>query len=147
MSNHRDERTTGTADRWAARGLVMMSFALIIDLLVRELILKQHPWQYLDVFLIWMATMAYVAIGMTASGVAPYEGRLWKMWPIIPIAAVVYTVVLALLGMVRTWTDVISTITLGIIGCSAGVFLVFIIFRRVYSKWERATLGRAPREE
>jgi len=147
MSNDRDERVIATRQRWGARGLLMMSFALIIDLLVRELILKQEPWKYLDIFLIWMATMMYVAIGMSASGVAPYEGKWRKMWPIIPTIVVTNTVVLTLLGMVRTWTDLIFTITLGIIGAPVGTFVVYIIFRRIYSKWERVTLGRVPPEE
>jgi len=147
MSNDRDERTTATADRWLARGLVMMSFALLIDCLVRQLILKQHPWQWLDIFLIWMATMAYGAIGMTASGVAPYEGKLWKMWPIIPSVVVAVTVTLALMGVIRMWTDLILTVTLGIIVTVVDAVVVFIILRGIYSKWERRTLGPRSREE
>jgi len=34
MSDH-DERTIATQQRWAARGMWMLSFALSIDLLVR----------------------------------------------------------------------------------------------------------------
>jgi len=147
MSNDRDERTAATADRWLARGLVMMSFALIIDLLVRPLILKQHPWQYLDIFLIWMATWAYVAIGTSASGVAPYEGRLWKMWPIIPSVVVAVTVTLALMGVIRMWTDLILTVTVGIIVTVVDAVVVFIILRGIHGVWERRTLGRGPREE
>lgn len=147
MSNDRDERTTGTADRWAAHGMAILSMALCTDLIVRCLILKQEPWQWLDIFVIWMGTNAYVAIRMTASGVALYEGKWRKMWPIIPVVVVANTVTLALLGMVRTWTDLISTITIGIIGAATGTFVVLIILRSVYSLWERRTLGHVPREE
>ena len=147
MSNDRDERTTGTADRWKARGMAILIMALSIDLLVRTLILKQEPRQWLDIFLIWVGTSLYVCIGMSASGVAPYEGKWRKMWPIIPVVAVTNTVVLTLMGVVNTWADLISTITIGIIGAAVGTFVVFIILRRVYSVWERRTLGRAAREE
>ena len=146
MSNDRDERTTGTADRWKARGMAILIMALSIDLLVRTLILKQEPRQWLDIFLIWVGTSLYVCIGMSASGVAPYEGKWRKMWPIIPVVAVTNTVVLTLMGVVNTWADLISTITIGIIGAAVGTFVVFIILRRVYSVWERRTLGRVPRE-
>ena len=84
MSNDRDERTTGTADRWKARGMAILIMALSIDLLVRTLILKQEPRQWLDIFLIWVGTSLYVCIGMSASGVAPYEGKWRKMWPTRP---------------------------------------------------------------
>jgi len=146
MSNDRDERTTGTADRWKARGMAILIMALSIDLLVRTLILKQELRQWLDIFLIWVGTSLYVCIGMSASGVAPYEGKWRKMWPIIPVVAVTNTVVLTLMGVVNTWADLISTITIGIIGAAVGTFVVFIILRRVYSVWERRTLGRVPRE-
>ncbi len=147
MSTDRDERTTATADRWLARGMAILMIALPIDVLVRILILKQHPGQHADISLIWIATAMYVAIGMTANGVAPFGGKWWKMWPIIPLVAVTNTVVLTLIGMVHTWADLILTITLGIIGGAAGVFLILFILRGIYGVWERRTLGRAPREE
>jgi hypothetical protein len=143
MSNHSDERTTATAHLWAARGLVMLNIALPIDLLVRILLLKQEPRQWLDIGLIWMAAMVCAGIGMTASGVAPYGGKGWKMWPIIPLIVVVNTVVLARIGMVPTLTDVVASV----VSATAGLSLVIVILRGIYSRWERRTLGRVPREE
>jgi hypothetical protein len=143
MSNDRDERTTGTADRWAARGMAILTMALSIDLIVRILVLKQEPRQWLDIFLIWMGTSLYVFIGMTASGVAPYGGKWSKAWLLILILAVEIPVVLTWMGMVPTWAAFIANMVIA----GAGAFLMLMIFRGIYGVWERKTLGRAPREE
>ena len=147
MSNHLDERTIAVQQRWGARGMLMLSIALTIDVLVRILILKQEPRQYLDISLIWVATNLYVAIGMTASGVEPLGGKWSKSWQfivIIPIVVVVTTVVmLTLMGMIVSLADLIAMI----VSCLAGVFLSFIVLRGIYGVWERRTLGRGPREE
>ena len=143
MSNHPDERVIATRQRWAARGMVILSIALSLDLIVRTLILKQEPWQYLDIGLIWMATTVYVALGMTASGVKLYEGKWWKMYPIIPVVVVVNVVMLARSGMVQTLTVVVASV----VSATAGLSLVIVILRGIYSRWERRTLGRVPREE
>jgi len=143
MSNHLDERTIATQQRWAARGMLMLSIALTIDVLVRVLILKQEPRQYLDISLIWMATMLYVSIGMTASGVEPFGGKWSKAWLVILIIAVEVPVVLTLMGMVHTLADFIADIVIAAVGAS----VMLIILRGIYSVWERVTLGRGPREE
>jgi hypothetical protein len=138
-----DERTIATQQRWAARGMWMLSFALSIDVLVRILILKQEPRQYLDIFLIWMVTMLCAAIGMTASGVAPYGGKWSAALAAILVIAVVCPAVLVLMGMVRTPGDFIADM----VGAVVGAFVALIILRAIYSLWERVTLGRLPREE
>ena len=142
MSNHSDERTIATAQRWAARGLWLLSMALSIDLVVRTLILKQQPRQYLDIGLIWMATTLYVAIGMTASGVAPFGGKWSKSWLVILIIAVEVPVVLTLMGMVHTLADFITEIVIA----ATGVFVMLLILRGIYGVWERRTLGHVPPE-
>jgi len=143
MSDHRDERITATAHLWGARGFWLLFIALPIDLLVRILLLKQEPRQYLDIALIWMAAMLYAGIGMTASGVAPYGGKRSATWLAILIIAVTNTVMLTLMGMVHGLADLIAII----VSATAGAFVMLIILRGIYSVWERVTLGRAPREE
>lgn len=143
MTTDHDERIIATADHWKARGMAMMIIALNIDLLVRMLILKQEPRQWLDIFLIWMGTSLYVFIGMTASGVAPYGGKWLLTWLVILVITVTNTVVLTLLGGVHTRADLIATIVI----TAAGAFVVIIILRGIYSVWERVKLGRVPREE
>ena len=147
MSNQFDERTIAIGQRWGPRGMLMFSIALTVDVLVRILILKQEPRQYLDISLIWMATNLYVAIGMAASGVEPFGGKWSKAWSIIPVVAVTNAVVLTLTGMVHSLADVIAIIVTGVAGAFAGTFVVLIIMRGIYSRWERVTLGRGPREE
>jgi len=143
MSNDRDERVIATRQRWAARGLLLVMVALSIDLIVRILVLKQEPRQYFDIGLIWTATMLYVSIGMTASGVAPYGGKWSQAWLAILIIAVQVPVGLTLMGMVHTWADFIADIFIA----AASAFVMLIILRGIYGVWERRTLGRVPREE
>jgi len=143
MSNHLDERTIATQQRWAARGMWIFSIALSIDLMVRVLIVKQNPLQYLDISLIWMATTLYVAIGMTARGVQLYGGKWSKSWLVILIIVVVTTVMLTLMGMVHGPADLIA----GIVSCAASAFVMLLILRRIYGVWERVTLGRGSHEE
>jgi len=143
MSNDTDERIVATQQGWAARGFGFLFIALAIDLMVRTWLLKQEPRQYLDIWLIWMATILYVAIGMTASGVETCGGKWWKMWPIIPLVVVVNTVTLARIGMVQTLTDVVASV----VSATAGLLLSIVILRSIYTLWERATLGRVPRGE
>jgi len=143
VNNHSDERTRAIAQRWAAIGWLIMSFALSVDLMVRILILKQEPQQWADISLIWMATTLYACFGMTASGVEPYGGKWSKSWLAILIIAVECPLVLALGGMVHSLADLIFTA----IGAAAGSFMMLIILRGIYGVWERRTLGRGPREE
>jgi len=142
MTNHGDERITATRHLWAARGWVLLMFALSIDLIVRTLMLRQHPGQYLDIALIWMATTLYVAIGTTASGVELHGGRLWKMWPIIPLVVVVNMVTSARMGSVPTFTDVAASA----VSATVGFSLTIVVVRGIYAGWERRTLGRRSRE-
>ena len=143
MSDIQDERTTAVAQRWGAHGMMIFSFALTIDVLIRILILKQPPQQWWDISLIWIATTLYVGIGMTATGVAPYGWKWSKSWLIIVIVAVTNTVVIALMGMIHSLAELISIIVTG----AAGAFVAIIILRGIYSLWERRALGRSPREE
>ena len=143
MSTHHDERITATAHRWGARGMAILTMALSIDLIVRLLVLKQEPRQWLDIFLIWMGTSLYVFIGMTASGVAPYGGKWSQAWLVILIIAVQVPVVLTLMGMVHTLTDFIAHMVIA----AASAFVMLIILRGIYGVWERRTIGRVPREE
>ncbi len=143
MSTQSDERTIATHQRWAARGMAILMIALSIDLIVRSLILKQDPRQYLDSGLIWMATMLYVSIGMAASGVQLYGVKSSKHWPVILIIVAVNAVVLTLMGGLHGQADLIGVIA----SAAGGVFVMLIIFRVVYGVWERKTLGRGPREE
>jgi len=142
MTNHGDERITATRHLWAARGWALLMLALSIDLIVRTLILSQHPGQYLDIALIWMATIVYVAIGTTASGVEMHGGRLWKMWPLIPFVVVVNIVTLARMGSVPTFTSVAA----GVVSATVGFSLTIVLVRGIYARWERRTLGRRSRE-
>jgi hypothetical protein len=143
MSNDRDERVIATRQRWAAHGMGIFIIALNIDLLVRLLILKQEPRQWLDIFLIWMGTSLYVAIGMTASGVQLYGGKLSKHWLVILTVVATNAVVWTLMSMGHGLADLI----LFIVGAATGVFLMLMILRGIHSVWERRTLGRVPREE
>jgi hypothetical protein len=143
MSDIQDERTTAVAQRWGARGMMIFSFALTIDVLVRILILKQPPQQWWDISLIWITTTLYVGIGMTATGVAPYGGKWSKSWLVIVIIVVTNTVVIALMGMIHSLAELITIIVTG----AAGAFISIIILRGISSLWERRALGRSPREE
>lgn len=143
MNNHVDERTTGTAQRWAARGYVILSFALSIDIMVRILILKQEPQQYLDVSLIWVATMLFVSLGATASGVAPYEGKWSQAGLLIVIISVTVPGMLTLMGTVHTAADFLTKMVLA----AASAFLGLMILRVIFALWERRTLGRASRDD
>jgi hypothetical protein len=147
MSTDRDERIVATRQRWLARGCAILIVALGIDLIVRSLILKQDPRQYLDIGLIWMGTMLYVAIGMTASGVDLYGGERSKIWLLILVLAAGVPVLLSLLGMELTPAHFICLIIVGGASACAGVFLMLRILRGIYGAWERRTLGRGPREE
>jgi hypothetical protein len=143
VSAHLDERTIATQQRWLALGMLILNIALPIDLVVRALILKQDPRHYLDIGLILMATILCVSVGMSASGVDPYGGKRSNALWIILVIAVVVPVELTLTGMVDTPTEFIAII----IATAASAFLMLGILRGIYRMWERATLGRAAREE
>lgn len=140
MSTDNDERTVAVQQRWAAYGMWMLSIALAIDMMVRVLILKQQPRQYLDISLIWFAAILYTAIGTTASGVEPFEGKWSKAWLVILIIVVEVEVILALKGKVHTLADLMT----GVINSAAGAFMMLLILRGIFSMWERRTLTRRP---
>lgn len=139
MSNHSDERVITTRQRWAERGMLMVYIALPVDLFVRDLVLKQDPRQYLDIWLIWVALVCLYSSGMASSGVEPFGKRWSRAWLLILVITVTSTVVLTLRGMVHTPAHLIGVI--------AGAAVFVIILRAIYSVWERVTLGRTPREE
>jgi hypothetical protein len=143
MNSHLDERTTAVAQRWASRGMLVFSAALAIDVLVRILILKQLPQQWWDISLIWMATIMYVSIGVTASGLEPYGGKWSNAWLLMLVIVVVNTTVFVLMGKMRSVIDCVAFVT----ASAASVAMTILILRGIYRLWERRALGRAPREE
>ena len=143
MSEATDERIVATRQRWATHGFGILFLALPADMMVRMFVLKQGPQQWLDIFLIWMATILYVGIGMTASGVAPYGGKRSTSWLVIAILAVEIPVILTLMGLVPTPAAFVAYMALA----AVGAFVTIIIVRGVYHLWERRALGRGPREE
>ena len=138
MSVAHDERTVAVARLWAARGWLLLATALAIDVVVRATVLRQDPRQFLDIALIWLGTSLVAGFGMTGSGVAPYGGRWSQAGLAIALIAVVSTLVVALLGMVRSWTDAVSVLLAG----AAGAFVLLVVLRGIYGLWRRRTLGR-----
>jgi len=143
MNTDHDERVIATRQHWGTCGMVILTIALAIDLIVRILILKQEPRQWLDIAAIWMGTAVFVSIGMAASGVQLYGGKWSKHWPVILTIVAVNAVVLTLMGGGHGLADLIGVIA----GAAGGVFVMLIIFRGIYGVWERVKLGHAPREE
>jgi len=139
MSKALDERTVGTTQRWWAGGLWLINLALVADLLVRRFLLKQELGQYLDIALIWLGTMLFTTLGMTASGAAPYGGK-WStsLWGVL-ILAVLIPVIGALTGMIHTPAAFIWHM----VAAAAGAFVAVIVLRGIYGLWERRTLGRS----
>jgi hypothetical protein len=143
MSDVRDERIVTTRQRWATRGFALLFIALPADLMVRMFVLKQDPRQWVDISAIWLATILYVAIGMSASGVAPYGGKWSTSWLAIVVIGVGVPVILALMGMVPTPAIFLVDMVLA----ALGALVAIMIARGVYGAWERRTLGRGSREE
>jgi len=142
MSTDRDERIVATRQRWRTHGFALLLIALNIDVLVRMLILKQEPRQWLDIAAIWMGTAVFVCIGTTASGVQLDGGKWSNHWPII-LTIVAIPVVLMLMGGLHGLADLIGVLA----AAAAGVFTMLIIMHGIYRVWERKTLGRGSREE
>jgi hypothetical protein len=138
MSIHNDERITIVRQRWAARGMTVLSIALSIDLFIRAVFIKQDPRQFIDIAIIWIVTSFFVCIGMSASGIAPFEGRRRKIWISVGILAIEIPLILILLGMVHSLTDFITDA----ICAAVGAFVTFIFMQSIYSLWEHRTLGR-----
>ena len=149
MSEARDERIVATRQRWATQGFGILFIALAVDLMVRSLVLRQDPRQYIDIWLIWMATVTYVSIGTTASGVEPYGGRCSKTWLVILIIAIAagMSALLPLLRLELTLAQLLLVIVVGGAAACAGAFLSVRLVRGVYRAWEARALGRGPTEE
>jgi predicted neutral ceramidase superfamily lipid hydrolase len=143
MSVETDERIIAVRQRWAARGMVILSAALSLDLMIRVLLLKQEPNQYMDIFLIWAVAVVYVTIGTTASGVEPLEGKTSRLWLLLLIIVIVNAIMMALMGQIRTVADLVPMV----IGSFAGFFLMYLILRSVYRMWERRTLRNETQED
>jgi hypothetical protein len=122
--------------------MVIVSIALAIDVIVRSLVLNQEPHQYVDISLIWMATVLYVVIGTTAGGVEPLGTRS-RAWLIVLVVALSNVAVSMLRDKAAPLLDLAGTA----VGSLAGALLAIIILRSIYGAWERRTLGREPREE
>ncbi len=138
MNTDTDERIVATRQRWATHGFALLLMALAIDLLVRMLVLTQEPRQWLDIFLIWMATALYVCIGTAASGVQLYGGKWPKQWLVILAIVATNAVVWTLMFTGHGPGGLIATI----VGAATGASVMIIILRGIYILWERATIGR-----
>lgn len=137
MNNQTDERIVATRQRWAARGFWILYLALSIDLIVRTLVLKQTPSQYLDIALIWMATMVYVSFGMVRSGVNLYPKK-WSNVMLVALIALQVPVVLWLTGQVNSWLQYLVYVVI----TAASASVTMLVFQRIFRRWERKTLGQ-----
>ena len=146
LTSHPDERVNSTIQRWGSIGGWVARTALGIDLLVRAFILRQGVHQYWDIGLIWLAAMMLSSMGMVRSGVQPVGavGRWsWKTSGLmILIIALLVPAEFWLLGEIDSVTAYLACAAVA----AAGGFVMQIIIRGVYSKWERRTLGGGPGE-
>jgi len=144
MDNQTDERVVATRQLWAARGFVILYFALNVDLIVRFLVLKQDPKQWMDIGLIWMATTLYVSLGMSRSGVNLSPKTMPKTnIMMVTIIGLEIPALLWLMGMVHSWTQFLLYGAMA--ACSA--FAMQVFQRRLHRRWERKTLGQEAGEE
>jgi hypothetical protein len=142
---HRDERIAATSQKWAAFSGAFLSIAIGIDIMVRILILRQDfP---VEICLIWMANLFIVGIGQIRSGV-PAAGTVgrssWKISALMIVEiALLVPAVLWLMGMVHSWVQYAAYVALA--GVSA--FVMQMIMRGTYRRWERRTLGASSDDE
>ncbi len=143
MDNHPDERVHATRQRWAARGMYLMTFLLNMDMLIRIWYLKQSSSQFLDIAIIWLAGIFFVSVGMYASGVQPFGGKWSKTLLILGVLVATDTVLFVALGVIHSLTDLFEAVAVQ----TAGALLLFVSMRGIYALWERRTLGSGSGQE
>ncbi len=144
MNNITDERVVATRQRWHARGFLLLYFALNLDIIVRVLVLKQPPRQWMDIGLIWMATTLYVSLGMSRSGVDLYSKAKPKSnLMVLIILGLEIPALLWLMGSVHSW---MQFALYGLLAAGSA-YAMQIVLRLLHKRWEQKTLGQGTPEE
>ena len=141
MLKHHDERVAATSQRWAAIGGAFMGVALGVDMMVRILVLKQDFRLCWDISLIWMVNLFLVSIGQIRSGV-PAVGAVGKWsWKtsglMVAEIALLVPAVIWLMGGIHSLREYLG----GALLAAAGCFVMLMIMRCIYRRWERRALG------
>jgi len=118
-----DERIISAHQRYNTEALGIISWALMIDIFYRSVIMRQDFMAYWDVALIFFGTCFYLVIRKVGSGVLAYEG-MKKAWRKIITSSVVagisITITLYFIGPEREPLQLainflIGTVTFGVI--------------------------------
>lgn len=118
-----DERIISAHQRYNSEALGIITWALLIDIFYRSVIMRQDIMAFWDIALIFFGTCFYLAIRKVGSGVFAYEG-MKKAWRKIIISSVVagisIMVTLYFIGAERDPLQlavnfIIGTVTFGLI--------------------------------
>lgn len=147
LTSHPDERLNATIQRWASIGGWVARTALGIDLLVRALVLRQDARQYWDIGLIWMVAMMLSSLGMVRSGLQPVGAAGKWSWKtsgmMVAIIALLVPAELWYLGGIGSIQAYLGSVVL-----AGGVaFVMQLVMRAIYGKWERRALGPESEDE
>jgi hypothetical protein len=127
-----DERIQTTINRFAAIGFFILYALMSISLCYRVLILKQHPREFWDIFVIWVIGMFFLFIAYANKGL--YDHGFKRMWLGICIGGFIgILTVFFIMGRMRSVADV----GVLLIGFTFGMGLVIAAAYFLNRRWKR----------
>lgn len=131
-NEERDERIMQGRNRIGALAYFIVYWLLIIDILVRQFYLKQHISEYVDIFIIFLASALFVNLGVMAKGFITDRRR--KILTLnIPVAVVVILSAGIIMGNINSIQEAASSLIAAVVGAS----VVYGLYYLLYSRWKK----------
>jgi len=127
----KDERIQATINRNATIGfLICLYFLLPISILYRLLILKQHVWEFWDIFAIWFFGIFFVFFAYARKGVFAHHS-FKRTWLPICIAVIIVNFTLFLgMGPIHSVFEVGAFLISLLSGTGLAIGIAYLLNRR-----------------
>ena len=127
-----DERIKAVRNSAAAGGFGIVYSLLLIDLLYRQLYLRQSPGNWWDIFMMWFVSSLYVGINVYSSGMMSDKvGQQFKV--MIPCIFVSIIASFYFTGKITSMLDLLGVI----LGIVPSLFAVFLFYYYLNRRWEK----------